>query len=57
MGRRIRQIDVDSLLPICIEGYNWDKQLSCRYLYKDVKLNVGLTPDDFTPQANGIKVP
>lgn len=50
-------IDVDHLVPTCIEGYDWDKKLQCRYIYRDVKFNVGLTPDDFTPEANGIKVP
>jgi hypothetical protein len=50
-------IDVEHLVPICIEGYDWDEQLQCRYLYRDVKYNVGLTEDDFTPQANGITMP
>lgn len=48
-------IDVDHLVPVCIEAYDWDEELQCRYLYKDVKFNVGLTDDDFTPEANEIK--
>jgi len=50
-------IDVDHLVPICIEGYDWDENLQCRYIYKNLKFNVGLTADDFTPQANETKPP
>ncbi len=50
-------IDREHLVPICIEGYDWDDRLTCRYLYKDVQFNVGLTEDDFLPEAVGIKVP
>jgi len=50
-------IDVDHLVPTCIEGYDWDEQLQCRYIYRDVKFNVGLTETDFTPEANGLKLP
>lgn len=49
-------IDVDYLVPICIEGYDWDEKLQCRYIYKDLKFNVALREDDFTPQAIGIVV-
>ena len=40
-----------------MEGYNWDDQLVCLYLYRDVKFNVGLKAEDFTPESNGIKPP
>ena len=50
-------IDLEYLVPICIEGYDWDGQLSCVYVYKDLKFNVGLTGADFLPEANGITVP
>ena len=50
-------IDTEYLVPICIEGYDWDNQLSCRYVYKDLKVNVNLTSDDFTPAANGMAEP
>ena len=49
-------IDVDYLVPICIEGFDWEQRLSSRYVYKDIQFNVGLTEDDFLPEANGIKV-
>jgi hypothetical protein len=46
-------IDTESLVPIMIEGYTAAdaKKLSSRYLYEDVKFNVGLTDADFTPQS------
>ena len=50
-------IDLEYMVPVCIEGYDWQKQaeLICRYVYKDVKFNVHLTDEDFLPQANDIK--
>ena len=30
-------IDAEYLIPICIEGFDWDEKLQCRYLYKDLK--------------------
>ncbi len=50
-------IDVERLLPVCIEGWDWEKRLSCRYVYKDVHFNTGLTDSDFLPESNGIKMP
>ena len=56
-AKAIIYIDTEYLLPIVIEGYDWDGQLQRRYLYKDVKFNVALNADDFLPQANGMKPP
>ena len=50
-------IDVEHLMPICVEGYDSDNNLICRYVYKDVKFNVGLKADDFLPKANGMDPP
>ncbi|MBN1942122.1 MAG: DUF1571 domain-containing protein [Phycisphaerae bacterium] len=50
-------IDVETLLPLRIVGYDWDNSLLCNYEYHDVKLNPGLQAKDFTPQANGIAPP
>lgn len=47
-------IDVQRLVPVCIEAWGWDGNLDSRYIYKDVKINVGLTEQDFTPQNNGL---
>jgi len=50
-------IDLEHLVPVCVEGYDWDEQLSSRYLYKDVSFNIGLTDADFLPAANEMKPP
>lgn len=47
-------IDVDYLVPVLVKGYNWDDQLSSSYLFADIQFNVGLTDDDFLPEANGM---
>jgi len=48
-------IDLEFLVPVCIEGYDWDKQLSSRYVFENVRFNTGLTDDDFLPEANDMK--
>jgi hypothetical protein len=54
-GRRtLIYIDTERLLPVCVEAWDWDDKLACRYIYSDVHLNVGLTSDDFRPKANGL---
>ncbi len=52
-ARTITYIDPRLMIPIAVEAWDWDGQLSARYIYKDVKVNVGLTADDFTAKANG----
>ena len=47
-------IDLELLVPVCIEAWDWDGNLESRYIYKDIKVNTGLSADDFTPQANGL---
>ena len=49
-------LDIDHLVPIGLEASDWDDQKTCRYSYSNVKFNVGLTEDDFTPEANGMKL-
>ncbi len=57
--KTLTYIDMEYLVPIGIVGYGWnaDDELLCSYIYKDLKFNVGLDEDDFTPSANGIKDP
>ena len=50
-------IDLQHLVPVCVEGFNEAGDLICRYVYKDVKFNVGLTDKDFLPEAIGIASP
>jgi len=39
--------DTESLLPIKIQVYDWDNNLSEEYVYGDLEVNVGLTDNDF----------
>ncbi len=50
-------LDAEWLVPLGVEGYDWDGQLTCRYLYKDVDFAAALTEKDFTPQANEMTPP
>ncbi len=50
-------LDLEYLVPICIEGRNWDNELTSRYVYTDLRFNVGLTPDDFLPRTLGMEPP
>ena len=47
-------IDLEYLVPVSIQSWDWDGEPASNYVYKDIKFNVGLTPDDFTPKAVGI---
>jgi hypothetical protein len=52
-------IDLEYLTPIMVESYGWDEKhlLISRYLFKNVKFNVGLTSEDFLPEANEMVEP
>jgi hypothetical protein len=50
-------IDLEYLVPVAVEGYDWDGQLSSRYVFKDIRFNVGLASEDFLPAANDMKAP
>ena len=50
-------IDTEYLLPISVEGYDWENRCTSRYIFKDLKFNVGLKDRDFTPEANDMKRP
>ena len=50
-------IDVQALVPTCVKGYDWDGNIIGRYIYKNLKFNVGLAGEQFTPEANGMAEP
>ena len=50
-------IDIETLMPLQLIGYDWDNRLLCNYEYRDVKFNLPLTEKDFTPQSNDIHPP
>lgn len=52
--KTIWYMDVKDLVPLGIEAYDWDDQLTCSYTYKDIKFNTSITQEDFTPAANGM---
>jgi len=49
-------LDTETLVPLGLEGTDWDDRLLCSYMYKDIRFNVGLAADDFDPAANGMPV-
>lgn len=55
--KTLAYIDLEYLVPICVEGFDSKDNLICRYVFKDMKFNVRLTDQDFTPQANDMKPP
>lgn len=50
-------IDTDYLVPVAIEGLDWQEQLSSRYYYKDICFNTALDDEDFLPASNGMTEP
>ena len=48
-------IDIETLMPLRVIGYNWEDKLSCNYEYRNINFNANLQNKDFTPQSNEIK--
>ena len=44
-------IDLEYLVPICVEGFDWQGERFCTYLFQDIRFNMDLTDDRFTPEA------
>lgn len=51
-GRLTMQIDLEYLVPVSITCYDWRNKLVGRYLFTNLKFNVGLTDKQFTTKAN-----
>ena len=49
-------LDLEYFVPVGIEATDWNNNLIYSYFYKNIRFNVGLTPEDFTPQANGMNL-
>lgn len=45
--RTLLELDRESGFPLSVESYGWDGELHEKYLYKDLRTNVGLTEKDF----------
>jgi hypothetical protein len=52
--RLVVHIDQEWLVPLAMWCYGADDQLLGRYEFHDVKLNLDLSPTEFTPEANGL---
>lgn len=46
------RIDTEYFLPVELTTWDAEKNLIGSYIYKDLKFNVGLSADEFTPKAN-----
>ena len=56
---KVELVTPAALIPLTLhqarfEAWDWDGNLESRYIYKDIKVNTGLSADDFTAQANGL---
>jgi len=52
--RVVIKIDVGYLLPVSVTSFDEQGGLISRYIYTDLKFNVSLTDEQFTPKANGL---
>jgi len=55
--RTVIYLDAEHLVPVGVEGFDWDDELICRYIYRDVNFGADLTAEDFTPKSNGMQPP
>ena len=53
-GRVVVQLCAETLLPVAISMWNFQGQLQAAYTYSDLRVNVALTDDDFSPKACGL---
>ena len=53
-GRVEVQLCAETLLPVAISMWNFEGELQAAYTYSDLRLNVGLTDDNFSPKACGL---
>jgi len=51
-ARMVINLDVEHLLPIDLCSYDWQGNLISRYTYGNLKVNTGLTNNNFLPQKN-----
>ena len=56
-ARTLTYIDLAYLVPICVEAFDANEELNSRYVFSNLRFNVGLTEDAFLPEANGMQPP
>lgn len=55
-ARTITYIDQEYLVPIMVEGFGWNNEFICRYVFKDLDFKV-MADEEFSPEANGLVTP
>jgi len=53
-ARLIIKLDIEYLLPVALERYDWDNKLIFRNSFRDLKFNTGLKNEDFKPEVYGL---
>jgi hypothetical protein len=53
-ARLVMEFDVEYLVPTAITSYDWQGRLVGRYVYKNLRFNIGLTQEMFTTKVNGM---
>ncbi len=54
-ARTVTAIDVQYLVPVLVEGYDWEGDKFCTYTFADVQFNLNLTEERFSPEAMDMK--
>ena len=53
-ARLIIKLDIEYLLPVALERYDWDNKLIFQNSFRDLKFNIGLNNEDFKPAVYGL---
>ncbi len=53
-ARLIINLDIEYMLPVALERYDWDNRLIFRNSFRDLKFNTGLKIEDFKPSVYGL---
>ncbi len=53
-ARLITKLDIEYLLPVALERYDWDNKLIFQNSFRDLKFNIGLKIEDFKPAVYGL---
>ena len=53
-ARLIIKLDIEYLLPVALQRYDWENKLIFQNSFRDLKFNTGLKIEDFKPAAYGL---
>ena len=54
-ARTVTAIDLQYLVPVLVEGYDWQDEKFCTYTFEEVLFNLDLTEEQFSPEAMDMK--